>query len=285
MKRLLAFLAILILLLLPALALANDMSDRIQIQGDVKVMADEIVAGDAVAILGDVTVDGKVMGDVVAVMGDVTVNGEVMGDVITIGGHVIRSDTSKIYGKVTQIGVGDGIGRVISRFTTYGPHSFNISFGKYRFPSIFTFARFLGTVALAALCIILFPNSVKTATRDVDIQTGRKFLIGLVILLLTPVVIGLMVITLLGIPLVPVAILLLAAAAFFGYISVSVFLGQKLKDHFHIKPSIFIEYILGAVLLRLLQLVPFVGTLISLTVMLYSIGITADTRFGTKSSA
>lgn len=279
MKKLLVFLVILILLL-PSAVLANDMNDRIQIQGDVKVLADEIVSGDAVAIMGDVTVDGKVMGDAVAVMGDVIINGEVMGDVTAIGGHVTRSDTSKIYGRVTQIGVGEGIGQMIRNFTQFRPrYNFGVS---YAFSSIFNIARFLGTIALAALCIILFPNSVKLVAKAVDVQPGRKLLIGLLALLLTPVVIGLLIITLLGIPLVPVAILLLAAAGFFGYIGISIYLGRKLNEQFHIKPSIFVEHILGAVLLRLLHLIPFVGSLASIVVLLYSIGITTDTRFGTK---
>jgi hypothetical protein len=230
--------------------------------------------------MGNVIVDGKVMGDVVALMGDAIINGEVMGDVTTIGGHVTRSDTSKIYGKVTQIGVGEGFGHITRSFTKHWPRFRpNVS---YAFSSMFNMARFLGTIALSALCIILFPNSVKLAAKNVDVQPGRKVLIGLLALLLTPVVIVLLIITLLGIPLIPIAILLLAAAGFFGYIGISIYLGRKLNEQFHIKPSIFIEYILGAVLLRLLHLIPFVGSLASITVLLYSIGITTDTRFGTK---
>lgn len=64
-KKLLVFLVI-FTILLPSAALANDMNDRIQIQGDVEVLEHEIIGGDAIAIMGDVTVDGKVMGDVVA---------------------------------------------------------------------------------------------------------------------------------------------------------------------------------------------------------------------------
>ncbi|NLZ54512.1 MAG: polymer-forming cytoskeletal protein, partial [Thermoanaerobacteraceae bacterium] len=176
MKKLLVFLAILILLL-PSTVLANDINDRVQIHGDVKILANEIVGGDVVAVMGDVTVDGKVMGDVVAVMGDAIINGEVIGDVVVIGGHVTRSDTSKIYGKVTQIGVGEGIGNMIRNFTRFRPR-FNFG-GSYVFYSAYKIARFLGTIALAALCVILFPNSVKVVAKAVDMQPGRKVLIGL----------------------------------------------------------------------------------------------------------
>lgn len=105
MKRFLAILIIMVLML-PGAALADEGSDRVQIQGDVVVGTDEVVFGDAVAIMGNVTVDGKVMGDVVSIMGNVTINGEVMGDVTAVGGRITRSDSAKIYGKVTQVGVG-----------------------------------------------------------------------------------------------------------------------------------------------------------------------------------
>ena len=282
MKKLTVLLVILILLL-PSAVLAHDIGDRIQFQGDVKVYSNEIVNGDVVSFMGDVTVDGKVMGDVVALMGNAIINGEVKGDVTAVGGHVIRSDTSKIHGKVTQIGVGEGIGNMIRNFTHFRPR-YNFGIRSYTFSTIFNTFRFLGTMALAALCVILFPNSVKVAAKDVDIQPGRKALIGLATLLLTPVAVALMILTLLGIPLIPVAILLLSAAGFFGYIAISIYLGRKLNEQIHIKPSIFLEYIFGAVLLKLMQFIPFIGSLTSIIVLMYSIGITADTRFGTKNN-
>jgi len=279
MKRL-SILILLLMLLFPSVVIA-DAGDRVQFFGDVMVPADETLSGDAVAIFGDIIVDGKVKGDVVAVMGDVKVNGEVTGDVTCVGGNVIRSDTSRVHGKVNQIGIGEGINHMFKSFSPNG-RGFNFSFNSPRLFPRFSSLRFLGTLALSILSIVLFPKHISIAAENIDIRLGSKFLIGLVALMLMPIAIILLFITLIGIPLIPVAILLLSAAGFFGYIGISIYLGRKLNEQLHIKPSIFVEYILGAVLLKLIQYIPFIGGLSSLLVLLLSIGITVDTRFGTK---
>lgn len=286
MKKILVILAIL-MLIFPGTALADETNDRVQIQGDVTVEPNEVILGDAVAVMGNVTVDGKVMGNVVAVMGDVTVNGEVMGDVTSIGGSVTRSDTAMIHGKVTQVGVGEGIGEIIKNVTKYGIHwrpglNRGITIFNMGFPHLFRIMNFLGLIALSSLAIILFPNSIKSCADAVDREPGRRFLIGFLGILLMPIALVLMAITIIGIPLIPLAILLVAAAGFYGYLGISIFLGRKLNEQLHIKPGVFQEYILGAVLLWLVQLVPFVGTISGLLVFMMALGIAADTRFGTK---
>ncbi|MDI3481526.1 MAG: hypothetical protein PWQ97_1181 [Tepidanaerobacteraceae bacterium] len=276
-----------ILLLFPGTALADGKNDRVQIQGDVVVGENEVIMGDAVSIMGSVIVDGKVMGDVVAIMGDVTVNGEVMGDVTSIGGRVTRSDSARIYGKITQVGIGEGLGDIIKNMTKYGFHrgiglNRGITVFSMGFPYVARLMHLLGLMALGSLTIILFPNSIKNVADEVDRDTARRFLIGFLAIILMPIVIMLMLVTIIGIPLIPLALLLVAAAGFYGYLSVCIFLGRKLNEQLHLKPGIFTEYILGALLLWLVQLVPFVGTIFGLLVLMLSLGITADTRFGTR---
>lgn len=250
MKRFLAILIIMVLML-PGAALADEGSDRVQIQGDVVVGTDEVVFGDAVAIMGNVTVDGKVMGDVVSIMGNVTINGEVMGDVTAVGGRITRSDSAKIYGKVTQVGVGEGLKDIIKNVTKYGIHwgsgRRGITIFNMGFPYVFKIMHFLGLISLGALAIILFPNSIKAAADVVDKELGRRFIIGILAILLLPMALFLMAITIIGIPLIPLALLLVAAAGFYGYLGISIFLGRKLNEQLHLKPGIFVEYILGAV--------------------------------------
>lgn len=285
MKKFFIILVIL-MLMLPGAALADGNNDRVQIQGDVVVGPNETVLGDAVAIMGNVTVDGKVVGDVTAIMGDVKVNGEVMGDVTTVGGRIIRSDSARIHGKITQVGVGEGIKDIITNVTRYGirwrPGGRGITVFNMGFPYIFRIMHFIGIIALGTLAIILFPDSIKAAADVVEKEIGRRFLIGFLTILLLPMAMIMMAITIIGIPLIPLAILLVAAAGFYGYLGISIFLGRKLNEQLHLKPSPFVEYILGALLLWFIQLVPFIGAISGLLVLMLALGITADTRFGTK---
>lgn len=289
MKRILAALIVL-MLMMPGAGLADESDDRVQIQGDVMVGPDEVVMGDAVAIMGNVTVEGKVMGDVLAIMGDVRINGEVMGDVTSVGGRIIRSDSARIYGKVTQVGVGEGIKDIIGNMLKYGVpgrlwwarRGTILDMG---FSYIFTIINFIGLIALGSLVIILFPNSIKATADEADKEPGRRFLIGFLIILLLPAAMFLMAVTLIGIPLIPLTVFLVACAGFYGYLGISIFLGRKLNDQLHLKSGIFTEYLLGALLLWLIQFIPFLGVLIKILVLMLALGIAADTRFGTKATA
>jgi uncharacterized RDD family membrane protein YckC len=80
--------------------------DRVQIFGSNRIGADEVIAGDAVAIMGGNTVDGVVSHDVVAIMGGNTINGLVGDKVVAIMGSVyinghVRHQVTAIMGNVT----------------------------------------------------------------------------------------------------------------------------------------------------------------------------------------
>ncbi|MDN5331094.1 MAG: hypothetical protein PWP45_319 [Tepidanaerobacteraceae bacterium] len=282
MKRFLILL-LAALLLLPAIAVADD--GYIALMGeDVVIDTGQVLNGDAVAIMGDVIVNGRISGDAVAVMGDVIVGGTVEGDATAVGGRVIVEENGRVLGKINQVGIAGGIGEVLRNPGKYGFYWNPKMLGRTFFPrtTVFNFLRFLGILALGALTIALFPNNVKVAANAVDKDAVGKLIKGLVLMLLIPIVALLLVFTLIGIPLIPAVMLLAAIAGFFGYLAISVFLGRKLNVHLRMNASLFIEYLLGALVLWLVQLVPFAGGIVSLAVFILSLGITADTRFGTR---
>jgi uncharacterized RDD family membrane protein YckC len=80
--------------------------DRVQIFGSNRIGADEVIAGDAVAIMGGNTVDGVVSHDVVAIMGGNTITGTVGDKVVAIMGSVyinghVRHQVTAVMGNVT----------------------------------------------------------------------------------------------------------------------------------------------------------------------------------------
>lgn len=281
-KHLFAFLLVL-LLLIPSMAIAG-VQGRVQIKGDVVVPTGEVLNGDAVAVIGNVIVDGKVNGDIVAVMGSVNVNGEVTGDVTAVGGYIIKGENGKVYGDINEIGLGQGISGFARNL---GRPRFNSRSWSYNnvFPRNFSFfnvANLLGLIALGSLLVVFFPNIVKNALANVDKMVGRKALIGFGSILLLPIAIVLTAITIIGIPLIPVIIGLFIAAGFFGYVAITIYLGRKITQRIDVKSNIFLELAIGALLLWLIKFVPFFGGLSSLVVLIIGVGLAADTRFGTK---
>lgn len=283
MKKYFSFLLVL-LLLIPSIAIGSS-EGKFQIQGDVVIPVGEVLNGDAIAIMGNVIIDGKVNGDVVAVMGSINVNGEVTGDVTAVGGHIAKGENSKIYGDTNEIGLGQGI----SGFArSLGKTHFNMKPWGYtyvfprRYSSFLDFTKLLGLIALGSLLVVLFPNSTKNAITNVDKEVGRKALIGFASILLLPIVVVLTAFTIIGIPLIPIIIVLFITAGFFGYISITVYIGHKITERIDVKSNIFLDLSIGILLLWLIKFIPFIGGLASIIASIIGIGLTVDTRFGAK---
>jgi len=270
-----------LLMLLPPVTVFAQSNDRFQIGGDIIIDSQEEILGDVVAVFGNVTVNGKVAGDVVAIFGDVRVNGEVMGDVTAVGGNILRGETSKIHGRSTAIGA-LGINGLIDGIKRRSWHLAPGGFRRNIRFSFFRLVRFLGHLGVGTLIIILFPNAIKRAADFVGREIGRQLLVGLAILLLTPFAVIFMFVTLIGIPLIPVLLMLVYAAAFFGYLCVSIYIGRQLTHWIAKKPGLLMEFVLGALILWVIQSLPFVGSLTAFIVLIISLGIAAGTQFGTK---
>lgn len=85
--------------------------DVVRFGSDIHIREGQTIAGDVVAMGGDVMVDGHVEGDVVAMGGDVILNstGKVDGEVVTLGGQLREESGSYVGGqRVTAGGIPKG---------------------------------------------------------------------------------------------------------------------------------------------------------------------------------
>jgi hypothetical protein len=104
-KRRWFLLAVLVVLGIPAIALAQDqiLGGKFRSGNEVVIPAGEQVAGDLYAAAGTVRIEGSVEGDLVATGGQVEITGEVGGDLIASGGNVRIS--GRVVGDV-RVGAG-----------------------------------------------------------------------------------------------------------------------------------------------------------------------------------
>jgi hypothetical protein len=181
------------------------------------------------------------------------------------------------------VGVGGITKEIVNGITTL-PNGIRLA-PLYR-PAIFGFKFFglITTYALAALTIALFPNNVNIITENVSVNAGRKTLIGFLSLILLPVLVMMTFITIVGIPLVPVILLLFFVVKFLGYVGISLFLGGKISCQAKWSPTVYVELLLGVLALWLVQQIPFIGFLVTIALLLYGVGVALDTRFGTGTS-
>jgi hypothetical protein len=203
--------------------------DRVRIFGDVHVTEGERLAGQAVAVMGSVRIDGEVDDQVVAVMGSVHLGPRavVRGDIVSVGGRIHRAPGSEARGDVTEVALGGGVSNGQRRW----PRVVNPGFGAWdgfgAVPRLVgsTF-RLLLLALLAAVALLVARPVVESAAERVRDMPIHSTLIGILsFLLLGPILLlvsMVLIISIIGlpllitIPLVLLAVVLMALAGFSG---------------------------------------------------------------------
>lgn len=251
--------------------------------------------GESIVKVGeDVTVpSGTAIKSVVAVGGSVTVFGDVLKDVVSVGGTIHLKDTSVIGGDVVAVGgkivkdsgaitSGDIIEVPIPSITPLA--SFFMTDGMYKGIMIFNSLSLIGFMVLAIILVAFFTPQLGIVSSLLEKKLVKNFFIGLLLLILFIPLILVLLVSLIGICLIPVLIILYAAAGLFGCFAISHLLGKKALNAFRLYGrSMLAETLTGVILLTLLELIPYIGLPIKLIVVTCGLGAVYQTRFGTRS--
>ncbi len=254
--------------------------DRVTVFSENVIGAEEKVAGEAVAIMGDLRIDGEVRRDAVAVMGSVTINGKVGGEVVAVMGDVVLGPKAELDGDVVAIGgtlQRDPGAIVRGEVTRVGVGKLSVA--KLQTPSalrawwdhalghgaLFGFGAGLGWLAVPvllalgfyALLALVFPGGIRR-TGDMLVQRpGAVVLSALLTLMALPVLFVLLLVTVVGIP---VALLGLPAGIVvgvaFGKGAIYGLVGRKLMQD---RAPLAVSVLIGGVVFALLFAAPVAG--------------------------
>ncbi len=179
--------------------------DVVSVIGNTRVTGP--VGDTAVAVMGNAYVDAKVNGDVVAVLGNVELgpHAEVGGDVVAVLGRVDRDPAAIVHGSVQRIidwDIGGATG--FSGLNIWITHC--LLLGR---PLAFTAG--LGWAWTLALCLLafyaclalMFRDGIDQCVHTLESQPGHTALAALLGILLTPVLLILLCVTVIGIAAVP----------------------------------------------------------------------------------
>ena len=220
------------------------LSEMVTIMNSAHLRAGESTP-EMVTVMGNATVDGVVDGDCVTVMGNVTVNGKVRGELVCIGGVITLGPGAEVRGEVVAVGGGmrvDPTARIrgekvaitipgLGGFGSWLAEWFQDGLGKARvLPHNHAWAW--GTAAfivfLNLLFAAMFREAVTASARAVETRPVFAFINGALVLLLLPVLFVLLAASVVGIPLIPIAVAGLFLAWFLGTIGIFCFCGQQL---------------------------------------------------------
>ncbi len=141
---------------------------------------------------------------------------------------------------------------------------------------------FIGLLVLAILVVAFFNKNVDLVAAVTEKAAGSKFLWGLLAMLLIVPITVLLIVSVVGIVVLPVWIIILIAAAILGYVAIAEIFGEKILTALKVKkPTTMVSVIVGTIILGLLGLVPFVGWLIKSVAVICGLGAVITTRFGT----
>jgi len=261
--------------------------DELKIGGKLNILEGRSVE-DALVIFGEAKILGKVEGDLTVVLGNVILGEKsvIEGDCILIGGTMARHPQAKIKGgKVFVFADEEVTSKPTSpRFRRTFPLESVLALPFWGalglFFSLFILLAFLG---LAILIYLVIPKQMETIASSIDEDFLKRLLYGFLGSLLLFPLMGFLLISIIGIPLIPVVFVLVSVAYLIGFIALGQAIGRKIVERLNWEPqSLIIEMLLGITVLRLVGLLPVIGGLVLLIAYLAGFGGVLASRFGTE---
>jgi uncharacterized RDD family membrane protein YckC len=248
----------------------GDAVDVVSVIGNTRVTGP--LSDNAVAVLGNAYVDSKVDGDVVAVLGNVELgpHAEVGGDVVAVMGMVDQDPAAVVHGSVQRIINWDiggatgfaGLNTWITHCLLLGrPLAFASGLG-------WAWTLALGLLAFYACLALMFRDGVDQCVHTLESQPGHTALAALLGILLTPVLLVLLCITLIGIAAVPFVVAALFCMSLFGKAVMLAWLGGRISGRkfgpagLPTRGHPAVAVLIGGAVALVLYVVPVVGFLV-----------------------
>ena len=215
---------------------------------------DDWVDGPAVAILGNVYVEGHVDEDVISIGGNVYVEGTVSGNVVAPFGDVYVGQNAEVEGDVLGVSVTSedeaSIGGTIEEIPLFrlpwvneGPQAL------LKLAATAAIAKILFSLLFGWLTLALAPNHVTRVSERLKSKPAGSFFAGVLVQILTLPVFVLLLVTVVGIPLAVLALpLVLIVACLLGFVACSRMVGENLLGKDSGRPAV-AQFLTGALIL------------------------------------
>ena len=273
----------------------QDTDDRVSVGHDANLPAgqssDSVVAvfgsatsdgtarQDVVSVFGDTTVNGPAAGSAVAVLGNVSVNADVGEDVVAVLGNVTLGPNAHVHGHVVSVlgtvnedpsaVVDHGVERILAGHfaTAEGLQNWvghGLMLGR---PLVFgTGLEWLWGLSFAFLAVyailaLLFRDATEHCIATLHDNPGKSLITAILAVLLTPLMFLLLAITVVGLLVIPIAIVTLFCCAVFGKTTVLGWIGNRCFGirPGHAAPHPALAVIVGGLIVMLAYLVPVLG--------------------------
>jgi uncharacterized RDD family membrane protein YckC len=219
----------------------------------------------AVAVLGNVYVDSKIDGDAVAVLGNIELgpHAEIGGDVVAVGGKLQRDPSAILHGEAQTVLGGDFGG--FDWIKPWIRHCLFLGRPLALVPGIsWAWTLALSFLALYVLLAFLFRSGMNQCVLTFESYPGHCIIAALIAALVSPIIITLLCITVIGIAAVPFVVAALFFAGLFGKAVLLAWIGGRFigRPQPESPGHAALAVLLGGIVVTVLYLVPVLGFIV-----------------------
>ncbi len=263
-----------------------DQGSKFVLFKDFKVEEDVMLVGNIVGIFSDVEIDGTVSGDVVSIFGSVKTKGRIDGSLIAMLGRVDLDDNAIINkDKVQILSSSSTSSNVFVRGNRINVMSFESQLSGITILLIVIMIVFIIKniidFILSLILLLAIPEKINKITDAATQRIGRRFGIGILVVLLfyvSSIVFGLLGFFIIGIPFLFMLVILRWLINIGGKTAIKLAIGRRLckkEGCSHIT-----QLILGSLIYLLIE-ITIIGAVILYLGKLVGIGAIIDTKIGT----
>ncbi|MCK5584026.1 MAG: polymer-forming cytoskeletal protein [Elusimicrobiales bacterium] len=287
--------------------------DCVSLGGPVKITGK--IKGDMVSLGGTIQLSGAIDGDLVAIGAPLEATGDIKGELVLIGSRALLKSSATVYGDIASIGghmekdesviiKGNFVSVDLNLLNRFIPSILKITDYRRKHSSQRNGLRGLGLIMLIGVMLsgalmfilpaIFFPKNVKEISSAIKGDFMKSAGLGVIILVTLFPALLLIVISVLGIPLIPFAILFFCAALVLGFSGFTVIVTERFFEGIKrtapktLVGQVATGYLLLIAIMLIGKAIPIIGGIFMLTVFMVSVfgailglGATVTTRMGT----
>ena len=248
--------------------------------GLIKIGSKAIIEKDVHVGGGQVYVDGQLKGNLTLGADEAYINGTIDGDVFIDAPVIKFGEKAKIAGDLHYRNAArlENLSAVVAGEVTFEEVVRNYE-KKHKdiLPGLIggmMFYRFLTMLVLAFVIFAIFRKYTKHTVEQSIEKFGMSLLLGLVVVIVTPIISVLLLITLIGLPFTIIAIAYAVILSVLGKTLAAMILGTLVFKIFKRKNIVnWWTILVGVILMNIVILIPFLGWIFALVLFLVAIGV------------
>lgn len=250
--------------------------------GNVELTHNAVIQGGVVAGSGNIHAAGSVGRDITIGAGNITISGNTTGNIKAAAGAIRLTSNAAVSGDLTYWSQSpasiDNHAKVSGHITRaampeeFVPQPDDVVALFVGLTLFWVAANFTSTLILGLLLIHFYPKFSQRAIAHLKEQPLASAGLGILVLIFTPVLVGILGISLIGLPLAFLLVALFLIYLYLGRIFVIAWVGHLIfrrlgKAHYEKW-----AFVIGLILYSLLTLIPVLGTLVTFLAILFGLG-------------